>query len=182
MAATDRTHWDERYAGLGPVPLDDIGLPQHFTAHDQLFPSSGHALELACGTGRTVAWLALRGMEVTALDVSPTAIALAQDLVRRAGVEHRCDLRVADLDDGLPTGPPVDVVVCNLFRDPRLYGAIVERLAPGGLLAIAVLSEVGAAPGRFRARPGELLDAFGALDVVDAGEADGSAWLLGRRP
>lgn len=182
MAGTDRTHWDDRYAGVGPVPLDDIGLPERFAAHEAAFPTSGHALELACGTGRTAVWLAARGLHVIAVDVSPVAIDLAQDLARRAGVGHRCDLRVADLDEGLPAGPPADVIVCHLFRDPRLDGALVDRLAPGGLLAIAVLSEVGAEPGRFRARPGELLDAFGTLDVLDAGEADGTAWLLGRKP
>ena len=182
MADTDRAHWDDRYRGADPVLLDQIGPPARFAPHEHLFPTSGRALELACGTGRTAAWLAARGLDVTAVDVSSVAIAHAEDLVRRAGLAARCHFVVADLDDGLPPGPPVDVVVCNLFRDARLDDAIVERLAPGGLLAIAVLSEVGAAPGRFRARPGELLDAFGALDVIDAGEEDGVAWLLGRRP
>ncbi|MBX5488655.1 MAG: methyltransferase, partial [Mycolicibacterium hassiacum] len=65
---------------------------------------------------------------------------------------------------------------------PRLYTPIIERLAPGGLLAIAVLSVVGAAPGRFRAAPGELTTAFGELQVIASGEGDGLAWLLGRRP
>jgi len=85
---------------------------------------------------------------------------------------------VTDFDDGLPAGPPVDVVLCHKFRDPRLYRPIIERLAPGGLLAIAVLSEVGAAPGRFRAVPGELAAAFVELDKVAAGQGEGCAWLL----
>jgi hypothetical protein len=58
--------------------------------------------------------------------------------------------------------------------------AVLDRLAPGGLLAISALSEVGSEPGPFRVRPGELLDAFGVLDVVSAGDGDGLAWLLGR--
>jgi hypothetical protein len=44
------------------------------------------------------------------------------------------------------------------------------------------LSEVGASAGRFRARPGELRDAFGHLETLDEGEADGMAWILVRRP
>jgi hypothetical protein len=43
-----------------------------------------------------------------------------------------------------------------------------------------VLSEVGAAPGPFRAKPGELTAAFAELDPVAAGEGEGQAWLLAR--
>ena len=71
-------------------------------------------------------------------------------------------------------------MLCHRFRDPRLDHAIVARLAPGGLVAMVVLSEVGAGPGPFRARPGELLEAFAGLDVVAHGEAGGEAWLLAR--
>jgi hypothetical protein len=59
--------------------------------------------------------------------------------------------------------------------------AIVDRLKPGGLLATAVLSEVGAEPGRFRARPGELREAFGSMEILVEGEGKGMAWLIGRR-
>ncbi|PZO68709.1 MAG: SAM-dependent methyltransferase, partial [Sphingomonas taxi] len=126
-------------------------------------------------------WLARRGLYVWACDISPVAIAQAKRLAERAGQAERCEFQVVDLDDGLPAGIPVNLLLCNKFRDPRLDGAIVERLAVGGILAISVLSEVGASPGPYRARRGELLQAFSALDVIGAGEADGEAWLLGRR-
>ena len=114
------------------------------------------------------------------LDISTVAISRARDLAERCAVGDRCRFDVVDLDDGLPDGPPVDVILCHKFRDRRLDHAITERLTPGGLLAVAVRSEVGAAPGRFRAAPGELTDAFSGLDVVAAGEGEGSAWLLAR--
>jgi hypothetical protein len=87
---------------------------------------------------------------------------------------------LVDLDDGLPAGPPIDVILCHKFRDRRLDQAIIDRLAPGGVLAISALSEVGAAPGPFRATPGELPAAFAELDIVAAGEGQGQAWLLAR--
>jgi SAM-dependent methyltransferase len=127
-------------------------------------------------------WLARRGLDVWGFDISPVAIGQARDLARRAGVGDRCRFNVADLNAGLPDGPPADVVLCHRFRDRRLDRAIIERLAPGGLLAIAVLSEVGAAPGPFRAAPGELSAAFADLDEIVAGEGDGRAWLLARAP
>jgi hypothetical protein len=75
----------------------------------------------------------------------------------------------------------VDVLVSYLFRDSRLDDAIVDRLKPGGLLAVAALSEVDIGSGRFRARPGELRRAFNQLDVITADERNGEAWLLGRQ-
>ena len=165
------------------MPLEAVGPPEHFAQQAHRFPTAGRALELACGDGRASAWLASRGLEVTGLDVSPVAVELATDLARRVPAwATRCRFEVVDLDDGLPPGPPVDLVVCHLFRDVHLDAAIVARLRPGGLLAVAVLSEVGGSPGRHRARPGELLDRFGELEVVDGDEADGTAWLLARRP
>ena len=76
----------------------------------------------------------------------------------------------------------MQVLLCHRFRAPTLYDPMMARLAPGGLLAICVLSEVGAEPGRFRAAAGELRSAFAGLDVIAAGEGDGQAWLLARRP
>ena len=180
MSDDDRVRWNERYAGLEPADLGDVALPARFAAYDAEFPTTGHGLELACGSGAAAVWLARRGLDVFAVDVSPVAIARARDLAERAGVADRCRVAVADLDEGLPAGPPAAVVLCHRFRDPRLDQALIARCAPGGLLAVSALSEVGASPGRFRAPPGALLAAFGTLDVIDAGEADGEAWLLAR--
>lgn len=158
-----------------------LGPPAIFAAFEAELARRGLALDLACGRGETAVWLASRGMQVHAVDISPVAIELARTLASSCGFADRCRFEVADLDGGLPDGPPADLILCHLFRDARLDRALVERLAPGGLLAIAVLSEVGAGPGSFRARPGELRAAFGDLDLVADGEADGRAWLLGRR-
>lgn len=164
------------------APLDEHPLPPSAFAHvEHLFPTEGIALELACGVGRGAVWLASRGMDCWGLDVSPVGIALARNLASRYLMEDRCRFDVVDLDHGLPAGPPVDLVFCHLFRDPRLDGAIVERLAPGGMLAVAALSEVDAGPGKFRARPGELREAFGVLEILDEGEGDGIARILARR-
>ncbi|OBG23593.1 cyclopropane-fatty-acyl-phospholipid synthase family protein [Mycobacterium sp. 852002-51057_SCH5723018] len=180
MAEGDRRRWDERHSAQRAPPLTAIGPPDALAGHADLFPTAGRALDVACGPGLGAVWLARRGLDVRGLDISPVAIGQARDLARRAGVDDRCRFDIIDLDDGLPPGPPVDVIVCHKFRDRRLDRAIIERLAPGGLLAIAALSEVGAVPGPFRAAPGELPAAFGQLDLVAAGEGDGCAWLLAR--
>jgi SAM-dependent methyltransferase len=181
VTVEDRVHWDERYEQYGAAP-EEIEPPPLFGAFEDVFPTSGSALEIACGRGRVAVWLAARGLQVWGVDVSQVAIELACELARRTGLGGRCRFDVADLDDGLPAGDPVDVVVCHFFRDARLDAAIIDRLAPGGLLAIAACSEVDVGPGRFRSPPGELVRAFADLDVIESGEAAGSAWLLGRRP
>lgn len=178
VALSDAAYWDSRYAGAGPVV--ELGLPAVFAPFARQFPTSGAALDIACGQGRIALWLAARGMSVTGYDVSAVAVEHAGTAARTRSLADRCRFEVADLDDGLPAGPPADVVVCHLFRDPRLDRALISRLAPGGLLAVAALSEVGGVPGRYRARAGELTAAFAELDVVASGEGAGTAWLLGR--
>ena len=163
-------------AGHGGHP----GLPEVFAPYVDAFPTTGHALDLACGSGSAAVWLAERGLTVWGVDVSAVAIEQARELAHRHDVSDRCRFSVADLDDGLPPGPPVEMILCHRFRDPRLYPAIVDRLTPGGLLAISVLSEVGAQPGFFRAAAGELDVAFADLQALAAGEGDGQAWLLAR--
>jgi SAM-dependent methyltransferase len=176
----DQRRWDKRYAALEAAFPVVIEPPAALAPYAQVFPTAGQALDLACGRGLGAVWLARRGMDVWGLDVSPVAISQARDLARRSGVEDRCRFEVIDLDDGLPDGPPVDAVLCHKFRDRRLDQAVVERLAPGGLLAIVALSEVDAAPGPLRAAPGELAAAFAELDVIAIGEGQGHAWLLAR--
>jgi SAM-dependent methyltransferase len=154
--------------------------PPLFAPFADLFPMAGGALDLACGNGRSAVWLARRGMEVWGVDFSPVAIDFARRYADASGVGHRCRFDVHDLKAGLPDGERVDLVFCNLFRDADLDEVLVERLRPHGMLAMSCLSEVGAAPGRFRAASGELLKSFRHLDVLETGEADGYAWLIAR--
>lgn len=179
MSDDDRESWDRRHAyatSIGPP-----GLPEVFAPFEHHFPTRGVALEVACGRGTMAVWLAQRGMDVLGVDVSPIAIDLARRLAVVSGVADRCHFDVVDLDDGLPGGPQVDLLVCHMFRDRRLDQPMIDRLAPKGMLAVAALSEVGSVPGSFRARRGELREAFEQLEVIAQGEADGTAWFLGRR-
>lgn len=181
MSEADRLRWDERWTDSEIAPIGEHGPPPVWAHAEHLFPVAGLALEVACGRGRGAMWLAHRGLDYWGVDVSPVAIDLARRLAEMGGVAGRCRFDVHDLDLGLPPGPPVDLLMCHLFRDPKLDRPMMDRLVPGGLLAVAALSEVGAGPGPFRVAPGELLHAFAELDLLDHGEADGMAWVLGRR-
>ncbi len=180
MSEEDRSRWDARHTDASG---DDTPTPPPlFEPLAQHFPTSGRALELACGRGQASVWLARRGLTVQGVDVSPVAVERSTRLASEYGVTDRCRFMVWDLDRGLPEGPPVDVLLCHMFRDPELDEALIRRLAPGGLLALAALSEVGGKAGPFRAAPGELRSTFGALDVLADGEEDGRAWILAAAP
>lgn len=160
----DARRWDTRWADSqpsGPEPPDALvaaGLLDELA-------TSGRALDVACGRGGQTVWAAERGLDVIAIDVSQRAVDLTRDAARLGGVESRVEVRRVDLDGGLPgdaTG--LVLVVCQRFRDPRLYRPLVESLDAGGLAVVTVLSRDGAAePGPFHAPPDELTDAFGAL-------------------
>ncbi|MCB1265347.1 MAG: methyltransferase domain-containing protein [Mycobacterium sp.] len=175
MSGQDRRRWDERHTVRGAPDPDDVGPPQLFALHAAQFPTAGSALEIACGQGEASVWLARRGLDVVGLDISPVAIRRAGELAGLCGVADRCRFGVVDLDGGLPAGPAVDVVVCHRFFDSRLNRALAQRLAPGGLLAIAALSG-----GRFGVSAGELRAAFAGLEVIAEGAQQGTVWLLAR--
>ena len=179
----DATRWDDRHrdSGLAEArPPDVLGDHPELVAH---VAGESRAVDIACGIGAQSLWLADRGLQVTALDVSPVAIGLTNAAAQRAGLDHLIDARVIDLDAGLPTDlADLDIVICQRFRHPNLYPAIVERLRPGGLAVVTVLSCVGldGEPGPFHAPPGDLRDAFTRDDaqiLLDT-EADGLASIV----
>lgn len=182
VSEQDREYWDRKHASSMPAPaLDPPPPPPLFAQVEDVFPAGGQALDIACGRGEGAIWLASRGMRYWGIDISPVAIWMARDLVAATRLTDRCRFDTWDLDGGLPPGDPVDLVFCHMFRDPSLYQAMVNRVVPSGLIAVAALSEVGGQRGEYRCHPGELREAFGDLEVIDEGEGEGMARILVRK-
>jgi SAM-dependent methyltransferase len=130
-----------------------------------LIPQGGRILDLACGAGRHVRWLAERGWQVTGVDRDAAALESLSDWG---------EMIVADLEDGRPW-PLGDrrfdgVVVTNYLWRP-LMPAILDALAPDGVLIYETFGTAQAAIGRpsrpeFLLKPGELLEVAGSLRVV----------------
>jgi len=178
----DAQRWDARHAGRAP------GEPRPPTGIDGIdLPDRGRCLDIACGLGEQSLWAAGLGFDVVALDVSATAVAALRSAADDRGLADRIDARVVDLDRGLPADVENDcaLVICQRFRDPRLYPAILDAARVGGLIVVTVLSRVGlrGGAGPFHAAPGELLDAFrrSEAEIVRAVEGDGEATLVARR-
>ena len=182
----DADRWNARYAGRA---AGTPSAPKGLDGFDGVEPADDESvcLDIACGTGEQSIWAARHGFRVVALDVSPVAIDSLRRSAREALLEHLIDARVVDLDDGLPADVRgmCSLVVCQRFRDPRLYPAIVDAARPGGVIVVTVLSRVGLSrdAGAFHAAPGELVVAFGSLDVdiVRSVEGEGEATLVARR-
>jgi SAM-dependent methyltransferase len=178
----DAERWNGRYAGRSTGPP---AMPKGLGGIE--LQRRGRCLDVACGLGEQALWAAQQGFDVVALDASSAAITALNSAAVRLGLRHALDTRVVDLDLGLPTElvESFTLVICQRFRDPRLYEQLVYMLEPGGVLVITVLSRVGATgvTGPFHAPPGELVDAYREfdVDVLRNVELDGEATLVARR-
>ncbi|NBF41288.1 MAG: methyltransferase domain-containing protein [Spirochaetes bacterium] len=79
-------YWESSYRS-GHVPWDpgpyDRHVPQVLADH-RIEP--GRALDVGCGTGATLVYLARRGFETTGIDIAPTALEIARRTAGREGV------------------------------------------------------------------------------------------------
>jgi SAM-dependent methyltransferase len=96
--------WEDNYQ-TGDLPWDS----GHASSELQRVVAAEHiaavpALELGCGSGNNAVWLAQQGFDVTAVDISPTAIRRAKERSAAAGVVVR--FVVADVTAALDLGGP----------------------------------------------------------------------------
>jgi SAM-dependent methyltransferase len=129
-----------------------------------LIPAGGTVLDVACGHGRHLRWLAERGHRVTGVDRSPEAIAAVAPLGRAV---------LADIENGpWPLdGETFDAVVVTNYLWRPLLPLIVASVAPGGVLLYETFASGHETVGRparpdFLLQPGELLQACSGLRVV----------------
>ena len=144
MAQTDINHWNERYrSGNGPrgqgadrrlAPYADPVNALHTTLVAR--GETPTALDVACGAGGTLVWLARNGWHVTGVDASSEALQLAASAVQSARCDQRCKLTHADLDHWRPTAGSYDLVTCFFFLDRALLPALRDAVCPGGLLIL----------------------------------------------
>lgn len=103
--------------------------------------SPGAALDLGCGAGGDTIWLAQRGWQVTAVDISATAVERVRERARELGLGERVTTERHDLARSFPGGE-FDLVSAQYFRTPftlprsQVLRTAARALRPGGLLLI----------------------------------------------
>jgi len=181
----DAERWDGRYASAPPVEARSPEVIARWPDLAALLPTNGRCIDVASGPGAITLWLAERGLDVTALDISGVAISQLDAAAAASGWADRVDARTVDLDDGFPDDlGELDLIVCQRFRDPLLYPVMIDRLRSGGLAVVTVLSSVAVDdPGPFHAPSGELRAAFTTdrCEILHHREGDGLAHVVARR-
>ncbi|PJE97257.1 SAM-dependent methyltransferase [Streptomyces carminius] len=101
----------------------------------------GAALDLGCGAGGDTLWLARRGWQVTAVDLSATAVERLRGRARELGLGDRVTAERHDLARTFPGGE-FDLVSAQYLHTPfplprdRILRTAARALRPGGLLLI----------------------------------------------
>lgn len=128
--------WDGRYRGKGRAPWDRGKSDGNLVAAvegGRLKP--GRAVVLGCGSGTNAIYLASKGFDVTAMDVAPTAIAIAKAKADKAKVTVRW--LVADVL-APPKMKPFDVIF-----DRGCYHGVRRVSATGYVKTADTLSRPG---------------------------------------
>ena len=139
------------------APAHDVAPPSDWVLRwTPLLPPAAQVLDVACGHGRHVHWLAAAGHRVTAVDRDPQLLAP----LARLATTLEADLEAAPWP--LP-GRRFDAVVVTNYLWRPLFPSLKAAVAPGGLLIYETFALAHAALGRprrpeFLLRPGELID------------------------
>jgi len=135
--------WDERYSGEEQIWSGNPN-PQLVAEVSALTP--GTALDVGCGEGGDVIWLARQGWRVTGADFSANGLARAARHAAEAGVADRTAWWQVDARAFSAGGRTYDLVTSHFLHPPdggmvEVAGRLAEAVGPRGHLLI-----VGHAP------------------------------------
>ncbi len=129
-----------------------------------LIRSGGTVLDVACGSGRNLRWLAAQGFAVTGVDRDAEAVAPLLALA---------EVVVADIEAGTwpLAGRRFDAIVVANYLWRPLWPTLMAALAPGGVYIHETFADGQQFVGRptradFLLRRGELLQVCASLRVV----------------
>jgi tellurite methyltransferase len=153
MADKDREKWDARYRKKLGGPEPSSILTKYWS-----LASVGKALDIACGNGRNSIFLAEKGFEVDAVDISK----MATDHL--AGLNPNINVICTDLDTWEIPSNRYELIVNIRFLDRRLFPMIQSGLKPGGILIFE--SFMDGEKDKYVLKKNELLRAFLSFRIV----------------
>jgi tellurite methyltransferase len=160
-----REKWDARYREGG----NESPAARVLVENAHLLPTAGVALDLACGTGGNALFMASRGLDSHAWDISAVAI----DRLRRRARDEGLSVHVMtrNVEAQPPAPDSFDVIVVSHFLARALAPALIAALKPRGLLfyqtfILEKAEEVGPSNLDFLLGENELLRLFAPLRVL----------------
>lgn len=187
---TDKAEKWNRIYGNATFPAAPAWLLQQ---HAELLPSSGLALDIACGTGANSLFLARRGLTVSSWDISAVAI----ERLNAAASAEQLPVEPA-VRDIQPDDFPVarfNLVINFHYLDRGIIPAMKASLAPAGILVFQTfvadkVANVGPANPAFLMNPGEPESLMEGLEIMVAGSGRdiqdeqhpqaGRGWVIAR--
>lgn len=128
--------YDRRNAGLKPIS-DNLHFLMGLVLKD--LPADARVLCVGVGTGAEILSLARAnpGWSFVGVDPSGEMLGVGRHRLAEAGVQDRCDLIEGYVDDVAETGfdAVVSLLVAHFIQRedrPAFYGAVHDRLKPGG--------------------------------------------------
>lgn len=137
--AFSAAYWADRYRDGGGASRREPSPSLLAEAADL---PAGRALDAGCGWGADALWLAARGWQVTAVDVSPAAVDRARQSAQAADPDAaaRITWTPADLTAWDPGPGRFDLVTSHYVHVPgppeALFARLASWVAPGGTLLV----------------------------------------------
>ncbi|WP_369068666.1 class I SAM-dependent methyltransferase [Kineococcus terrestris] len=173
--------WESRYAGEGTWWS---GAPNAQLVDLAAGLAPGTALDVGCGEGGDIVWLAQRGWRVTGADFSDNGLARAARHAEQAGVGDRLERWRVDAREFDAGGRTWDLVTTHFLHPPDAgMTDVVRRLAaavaPGGHLLV-----VGHSPSQHHTRLDEAKRRamWLAQDLLPAVPEDFEVLVVEQRP
>lgn len=158
--------WNKIYdqhdsAGMQPAKI--------LSDYEFLLPNKGTALDLACGFGVNSIYLAKRGLDVHAWDISEKAIKRLDMVVKEKCINIKTEVR--DVLECPPKKNSFDVICISYFLERKITQKIISALKQNGLLFYQTfihekVSMHGPNNPNYRLGENELLNLFSALHVL----------------
>ena len=121
--------WDNIYKDKQAI----VRVPSRVLFENRhLLPTSGVALEVACGLGANALCLAESGLQTHAWDISNEAIKRLQDVSKKEKIPVIAEVRDAIKDP--PAAESFDIIVVSHFLERKLFPFLLDALKPQGML------------------------------------------------
>jgi len=176
MSQADREKWNERYRqGSYGTRTYPSALLAEWLPKLEGRDTQRRAIDVACGSGRNAVYLARRGWQVDAVDVSEVALDRLTETAKSAGLPITCiqaDLENASTElADLLTPDRYELAVMVRYANLALIESLKGALGAGGVLLVeehlvTQADVVGPRSPGFRVAPGALRESAGGLDIL----------------